>query len=79
MQDGNIWTSTEITAGIDLAPALVEDDLGAALARRAAQQFVVSQRTGGRAVAVFGPSRYLRQERTLRPAAPLGAPISADG
>ncbi len=32
VQDGNIWTSAGVTAGIDLALALVEADLGRKLA-----------------------------------------------
>ncbi|HWU17869.1 MAG TPA: GlxA family transcriptional regulator [Devosia sp.] len=45
---GDIWTSAGITAGIDLALALIEDDLGPAIAQRAAQQLVVhKRRTGG--------------------------------
>jgi transcriptional regulator GlxA family with amidase domain len=43
-RDGNVWTSAGISAGIDLALALVEDDLGPGLARRTAQQLVVHQR-----------------------------------
>lgn len=47
IRDGNIWTSAGISAGIDLALALVEDDLGAEVARRTAQQIVVHQRRPG--------------------------------
>ncbi|MBX3484956.1 GlxA family transcriptional regulator [Phenylobacterium sp.] len=47
VRDGDIWTSAGITAGIDLALALVEDDLGADVARRVAQQLVVHQRRPG--------------------------------
>lgn len=44
----DIWTSAGITAGIDLTLALIEDDLGPAIAQRAAQQLVVhKRRTGG--------------------------------
>lgn len=47
-RDGAIWTSAGITAGIDLALALVEDDLGAAVALAAARQLVVFlKRPGG--------------------------------
>lgn len=47
-RDGDIWTSAGISAGIDLALALIEDDFGAPLARRTAQQLVVhSRRPGG--------------------------------
>ncbi len=47
IRDGNIWTSAGISAGIDLALALIEDDLGPQLARRTAQQLVVHQRRPG--------------------------------
>ncbi|OZB58490.1 MAG: AraC family transcriptional regulator [Lysobacterales bacterium 14-68-21] len=47
VRDGNVWTSAGISAGIDLALALVEDDLGPGIARRAAQQLVVHQRRHG--------------------------------
>lgn len=47
IRDGDIWTSAGITAGIDLALALIEDDLGADVARRVAQQLVVHQRRPG--------------------------------
>lgn len=47
IRDGQIWTSGGITAGIDLSLALIEDDLGAEVARRTAQQLVVYQRRPG--------------------------------
>lgn len=47
IRDDDIWTSAGITAGIDLALALIEDDLGADVARRVAQQLVVHQRRPG--------------------------------
>jgi len=47
IRDGNVWTSAGITAGIDLALALIEDDLGPQVARRTAQQLVVHQRRPG--------------------------------
>jgi len=47
IRDGDVWTSAGITAGIDLSLALVEDDLGAEVARRVAQQLVVHQRRPG--------------------------------
>jgi transcriptional regulator GlxA family with amidase domain len=37
VSEGNVWTSAGITAGIDLALALVADDLGEEAARRAAR------------------------------------------
>lgn len=47
VRDGNVWTSAGITAGIDLALALIEEDLGPDVARRTAQQLVVHQRRPG--------------------------------
>jgi transcriptional regulator GlxA family with amidase domain len=50
VQDGHVYTSAGVTAGIDLALALVEQDLGAPLARSVARQLVVfMQRPGGQA------------------------------
>lgn len=47
-RDGDVWTSAGITAGIDLALALIEDDYGPSVARRTAQQLVIHrQRSGG--------------------------------
>jgi transcriptional regulator GlxA family with amidase domain len=47
INDGDVWTSAGISAGIDVALALIEDDLGADVARRTAQQLVVHQRRPG--------------------------------
>jgi transcriptional regulator GlxA family with amidase domain len=47
VRDGNIWTSAGITAGIDLALALIADDLGEPAAKRTAQQLVVYHRRPG--------------------------------
>jgi transcriptional regulator GlxA family with amidase domain len=47
IRDGAVWTSAGISAGIDLALALVADDLGEGVARRAAQQLVVYYRRPG--------------------------------
>lgn len=52
VRDGDVWTSAGITAGIDLALALIEDDLGPVIARRTARQLVVFQRRPG------GQSQY---------------------
>lgn len=45
--DGPIWTSAGATAGIDLALALVEQDLGAEIARMVARRLVVYHRRAG--------------------------------
>ena len=48
VRDGNVWTSAGVTAGMDLALALVEDDLGADVARSVARWLVLFvQRPGG--------------------------------
>ncbi len=47
VRDGTIWTSAGITAGIDLALALVADDLGDAIAARVAKEMVVAYRRPG--------------------------------
>lgn len=47
IRDGDVWTSAGISAGIDMALALIEDDHGPGLARRVAQQLVVHQRRPG--------------------------------
>ncbi len=46
--DGNVWTSAGVTAGIDLALAMVEQDCGAAVAKLVARGLVVYlHRPGG--------------------------------
>lgn len=47
VRDGAIWTSAGMTAAIDLALALVEDDHGAALAKEIARKLVVYHRRAG--------------------------------
>ncbi len=50
VRDGNVWTSAGVTAGMDLALALVEEDLDAETARRIARTLVMFvQRPGGQA------------------------------
>jgi transcriptional regulator GlxA family with amidase domain len=46
-RSGKFWTSAGITAGIDLALALIEADLGEEVARRTAQELVVYHRRPG--------------------------------
>jgi transcriptional regulator GlxA family with amidase domain len=50
--DGAIWTSAGMTAGVDLALAMVEKDLGADIARMVAKKLVVYHRRAG------GQSQY---------------------
>lgn len=47
VRDGAVWTSAGITAGIDLALALIAEDLGEDIARKTAQQLVVYHRRPG--------------------------------
>jgi transcriptional regulator GlxA family with amidase domain len=47
IRQGRIWTSAGITAGIDLALALVAEDLGEEVARKTARQLVVYHRRSG--------------------------------
>ena len=48
IRDGDVWTSAGVTAGIDLALSLIENDHGAALASRVARFLVVyMKRPGG--------------------------------
>jgi transcriptional regulator GlxA family with amidase domain len=50
VHDGNLWTSAGVTAGIDLALALVADDHGRQAAATVARQLVVYlRRSGGQA------------------------------
>jgi transcriptional regulator GlxA family with amidase domain len=50
VRDGPVWTSAGVTAGIDLALALVEEDLGRAVALAVARYLVVFlKRPGGQA------------------------------
>jgi transcriptional regulator GlxA family with amidase domain len=61
---GVIWTSAGVTAGIDLALALIEEDLGHAVAMQAARRLVVFMKRPG------GQSQF---------SAALAAQASADG
>jgi transcriptional regulator GlxA family with amidase domain len=48
IRDGDVWTSAGVTAGIDLALAMVADDYGKEMAARVARNLVVYlQRSGG--------------------------------
>src|SRR5882724_10539848 len=45
--DGPVWTSAGMSAGIDLALAMIESDLGAEIARDVAKKMVVYHRRAG--------------------------------
>lgn len=67
VRDGNCYTSAGVTAGIDLALALVEEDLGRSVALKAAQMMVVFLRRPG------GQSQF---SATLMAQASAGASFS---
>jgi transcriptional regulator GlxA family with amidase domain len=81
VRDGNVWTSAGVTAGIDLALALVEDDHGRATALEVARWLVVfAKRPGGQAqfsaplatqLAERPPIRAAQELARTRPAANL--------
>ena len=47
INDGPIWTSAGMTAGVDLGLALIENDLGAKIAKAVARKLVIYHRRGG--------------------------------
>ena len=64
LRSDNVWTSAGVTAGIDLALALVEEDYGRDLALEVATEMVVYlKRPGGQSQF----SAHLLSERTARP------------
>jgi transcriptional regulator GlxA family with amidase domain len=86
--DGNVYTSAGVTAGIDLALALVEEDLGAEAARAIAQELVVFlRRPGGQSqfsaqiatpVAEREPLREVQDWIAANPAADLSVAAHAE-
>jgi transcriptional regulator GlxA family with amidase domain len=64
VRDGPIWTSARVTAGIDLALALVEEDLGRSLALAIARHLVVFlKRPGGQAQFSAALSLQMAEDR----------------
>src|SRR5208283_4776149 len=61
VRDGRIWTSAGLTAGIDLALALVEEDHGHAVAMAVAKRMVLFLRRSGNQAQFSEPLR--RQEK----------------
>lgn len=50
IKEGNVWTSAGVSAGIDLALAMIAEDLGAEVAANVAREMVVyAKRPGGQA------------------------------
>jgi transcriptional regulator GlxA family with amidase domain len=58
VKDGPFYTSAGVTAGIDLALALVEEDYGAPLAIRVAREMVVHQKRAGGQEQYSEPLRF---------------------
>lgn len=58
VRDGPCWTSAGVTAGIDLALALIEDDAGAPLALGAARELVVYLKRSGGQLQYSEPLRF---------------------
>ena len=87
VRDGPVATSAGVTAGVDLALALVEEDHGADLARLVAKWLVMFlQRPGGQSqFSVWSPGRpaagdplgALLADIAARPAADLSVPAMA--
>jgi transcriptional regulator GlxA family with amidase domain len=67
VKDGKIWTSAGITAGIDLALAMIAEDLGETIARATARQLVVYYRRPG------GQSQFSALLELDRPGGQFGA------
>src|SRR4051794_2366021 len=67
VRDGGIWTSAGVTAGIDLALALVEEDLGRRVSLQVARELVVFlQRPGGQAQFSAPLAAQRAERRALR-------------
>src|SRR5207244_12548791 len=47
VRDGNIWSSAGITAGVDLALAMVAEDYGDKIVQKTARQLVLYHRRSG--------------------------------
>jgi transcriptional regulator GlxA family with amidase domain len=69
VRDGDIWTSAGVTAGMDLALALVEEDLGRGVALETARWLVLYvQRPGGQSQFSAQLSAQLAEHEPLRAA-----------
>src|SRR5260370_1795531 len=70
VRDGNIWSSAGISAGIDLALALVAEDFGDEIAQKTARQLVLYQRRSG------GQSQFSSLLELKAPSGRFGAPLT---
>lgn len=67
VRDGNVYTSAGITAGIDLALSLVEEDLGSRVALQVARTLVLFvRRPGGQSQFSAGLAGQVAERQTLR-------------
>jgi transcriptional regulator GlxA family with amidase domain len=64
IRDGKIWTSAGVTAGIDLALAMVEDDLGVEIAQTVARWLVMFLHRPGGQTQFASPVWMPRAERS---------------
>jgi len=62
VRDRGVWTSAGVTAGVDLALALVEEDHGHALAMRVAKRMVLFLRRSGHQAQFSSALRFQEQE-----------------
>ena len=70
VRDGNIWSSAGITAGIDLALAMVAEDFGDEIAQKTARQLVLYNRRSG------GQSQFSSLLELKAPSGRFGALLS---
>jgi transcriptional regulator GlxA family with amidase domain len=70
VRDGNIWSSAGITAGIDLALAMVTEDHGEEIAQKTARQLVLYHRRSG------GQSQFSSLLELKAPSGRFGALLS---
>jgi transcriptional regulator GlxA family with amidase domain len=70
VRDGNIWSSAGITAGIDLALAMVAEDFGDEVAQKTARQLVLYNRRSG------GQSQFSSLLELKAPGGRFGALLS---
>jgi transcriptional regulator GlxA family with amidase domain len=70
VRDGNIWSSAGITAGIDLALAMVAEDFGEEIAQNTARQLVLYHRRSG------GQSQFSSLLELKAPSGRFGALLS---
>jgi transcriptional regulator GlxA family with amidase domain len=83
VNDGPVWTSAGMTAGIDLVLALLEEDLGIELSRQVAKKLVVyHRRSGGQsqysALLDMAPASDRVQKTLLHARANLRRPLSVE-